>query len=255
MNIEVGRASFFKGDYKTLRFLETYPSQPHDVGIRCGCTDTVRKKPTGEPFQINQSIKIFGECAGYQYSIYLDETRIWVRLVWDEVPLERPHAYFIFDHSNSMRVEIDKLELKELLSRSIYLGSDIDSRYMYNGHSTSRILKNYSIGATDVWCYECSWGNEALALFASCPETDTWKEIFQLVKTLFVVGTFPKDILVKEVYDTVADDIVCQEKIQRVVHWTVGITDNLKKTEMYRACMQVSKAVELSLREQTDARH
>lgn len=192
--IKVSRHLFFKKPgSKTLSYEESAPApehkcEDHDV---CGCTRAVSERPEGEPESVKQSLRFDGEQDFPPYFWSFELTSPWLTLRWEKdektgkVKAD-PHAYLTFGR-NSLHVEyvepykitadIDDFSDHAFFA-DMYLGNDVDTSTMMNGHSPSRIVDLSKIKKDALWLHHCAWGNEAMA-FMEGAETVLWKGLFE----------------------------------------------------------------------------
>jgi hypothetical protein len=63
MKIDVTRHLFFTQNRRTLRYTEAMPPHVHEEGALCNCTEAVKERPAGEPYETQEIVTLSADIA------------------------------------------------------------------------------------------------------------------------------------------------------------------------------------------------
>jgi len=279
IGLRVSKLMFFANEEGgTLRFIEHAPVDAHESTDHeiCGCTRSVSERPKGKPFEVRPEIVLHARRD--PFTIEFDLTSLWVtfkfggpkhgasvgslpavegaahpgrRRVTGEfygIKVE-PHAYFMFGFGDGpLRIEITLpgYGLTDVLFANVYIGNQIDTTRMMNGHAPSRIVDLSKIGPDDVWVHESSWGLEAMR---TLPPSDAklFREMNDDMKALrerirpYALDMVEGAASVEEVRRRVMEDETTMRFAQKNIEPLAELLLNLPKTELYKAVLSVDR--------------
>lgn len=258
LSVAVVRHLFYRTNEGSLRYTEHSPTSVHEDRQVCNCTKSVAERPLGKPNEVQQSIELKQDLGKYRFELLLrDGCDPWFTFRWGEqhsdpvLRFKNDHAYFISNVNgvkNNLNAEIavPGYGRTGCFFGRIYFGNQVDTSRFMNGHAPSEIVDLSKIGPEQVWAHKWFWP-EAIAFFGECEETRKWREVKRDVDALASLAEVYNKDLVSSVYDLRGRIEVDQELLGLVStsrDWFVSILDNLKTTELYRACDEAEQAHE-----------
>lgn len=251
--ISVVRHSFFRTPGGTLRYSEHSPeSMEHERQI-CNCTRSVSDKPPGQPHHVTQQVKIGDVVGDYGFELTLGESgspRFTFRR--DDF-----HAYFTSDVNgvkNSLSVEIilPGYGRTGCFFGHVYFGNKVDTSRFMNGHAPSRIVDLNLMTPTTVWAHCCVWGQEAVVKFRDLPETEGWRKTKEKIDRIGRVGaaySLDRKASVEAIRRQADENPGLVKDIAAVRGSLLRTVNNLKGTELFRACSDADKISEERFKE------
>jgi hypothetical protein len=255
MKTTVQRYSFFDQVGQTLRFDEASPApdhREHEHSV-CNCTKTVSERPTGTPRHVSQLVRYEWTLGARDIRVEATDESINFTVRWkpdlQAIPtddtwgiMRNPHAYFWFGGDDQLNVEITKAGegRVDCFFGKMFLGNNVDTSELRNGHSPSAVVKRELLGEDTIWCYGGHWDTEAMAIFDT-PEASEWLRLWRTINALRaeMSSVNQKDRSV----DVVRQDAEAERFtsiIRKSMDWMVGILDRLETTELYSRCRSVA---------------
>lgn len=244
--VEVTRNLFFYTKNGTLRYSENSPAKEECDHQVCNCTKAVKDRPEGEPNQKQQYIEFHKKDKDYNYEVGLAGagchfTLRWPGEVWDKEHKwsSKNHAYYWFNSSDSIQVEI----IKEGYGRTncffahLYLGNEVDTSKFFNGHSPSRIVDLAKLKPDEVWAHQCGFGSEAQISMRECDENVEWRGIYAIQKKIQEAArTYDQDFEsdVQTIKEAVEKNETMLQDVEKLCHWFRIVTKHLDQTELFR---------------------
>ena len=191
--IRVFRDSFFAVPSRGhLRWTEASPESAHRHSFECGCTVNADRRPSGQPEQVRQEIRIAWEdcviriedevsCPGVTFRRAGDAEAWIARYAAGAAEGDEDHAYFRFDdHELAVDVQVTSpgFGLTGVVLTNVHLGNRIDTSRFFNGHSPSRVVDLKKITANQVWIHGHPH-EDAMRLLGDPGETAALRDIFQ----------------------------------------------------------------------------
>jgi hypothetical protein len=252
MMISVERHSNFEDKSGNLQYSEYWPEHEHlDIHI-CNCTKEVSIRPEGDPDHISQDIVFSGKSSEFR----LASMNFIYR--WKDTEGKKPHAphtYFTFgDEGRSVRIEVIRADYesdignpKKAFFGNLYLGRQIDTSSMMNGHSESRVVNLSKIGLKEVWMHTCCFGNEAMEFI---PEQYAvyWRYIFERTQEIYQGSSvYLSDFFtpVRDLHEKIQSNTRLSQLIQEV-EYQLGLiapADSFQKTDIFTTGARLSAKV------------
>jgi hypothetical protein len=191
--IRVFRDSFFAvPSHGSLRWTEASPESAHRHSFECGCTVNADRRPSGQPEQVRQEIRIVWEDCVIRIEDEVScpwvtfrkagDAETWIdRYASGEAEGDEDHTYFRFeDHEHSVSVAVTSLGfgLIGVVLTHVHLGNQIDTSRFFNGHSPSRVVDLGSIATDQVWIHGHPH-EDAMRFLGDSGETAVLREVFQ----------------------------------------------------------------------------
>lgn len=260
--VRIERYSFYNTPEGILRYAEHCPETFHPDKQICNCTKNVIERPPGKPKSVQQYIKFKKDLGRYAFELSLDDRGFpWFVFRWKAVAsgwkhkdrLRKEsgmsHAYFMSDvngHKGNFNVEVELPGYgnTDCFFGHIYFGNKVDISTLMNGHSPSRIVELSKISDRQVWAHNCNWGREAVMPLQECPETVQWRDVKKAVDAISRSSAAYNQDLASSVEGLrlqVWEDSPMINQVVQARDWFVYILDNLKDTEMFRACDDVNQ--------------
>lgn len=275
LSIEVVRYSFFRPPGhrgRNLRFTERSPEGPCEEGRLCNCTEAVRERPVGEPYEVQQEILAKGThpnglrarhrlAGSYAPEFYFEwgdalvlassrEGHVTAR----KMPGRENHAAFIFGRqANALKVEITLpgYGLVDCFFGRLYFGPNVDTSKLMNGHSPSRIVRTSEIGPRQLWVHECRWGAEAMAVLPDSTEVDFWWNVKGRVDAITEGVKADPKASPDEVRRMVQSKPNLLRLVDQVNRLLGSVVRKLKSTELFRECDKIDREAETILKDRT----
>jgi len=248
--IRVERHTSYATSTGLLQYSEHCPESEH-LNVRiCNCTTDVSERPEGKPSHVVQDVTLSGE----SWEFRLASMSFIYR--WKDATGKikfSPHTYFTFGNGGrSIRMEVisadyesDILNPRKAFFGNLYVGPQIDTSQMMNGHAKSRVVDPGRIGPSDVWMHTCNFGKEATGPVF---KKEFWLELTNLAEELHSIPTqYLTDIEspVESVYERVKSNarfLQLVDEIQTRLS-TIAPMDGFQKTEAFRVGVKLLKKV------------
>lgn len=253
------------------RFTEYWPPRPHVEHQLCNCTKEVCERPEGEPRSISQHFLLSGE-NGIPWEFSLGTGNLTFK--WGEKDAEgnrpyEPHSYFMFGsdywnskprHGASLKVGVVESHTSEdaqekVFMGTLYLGNEVDTSTLMNGHAPSRIIDLSTVGPNQIWTHECMWGEEAFYLFEDSPEMDLWKDLIDSSRVIHEnIELYMQD------HTSSVEDLHCRlqgHPVLKVADFTRRLLEpyakGLESTEFYKVSREIQADCRARLQEKAKA--
>lgn len=272
--VRAERYSFYRTPKGTLRYAEHSPEMFHPDKQLCNCTKNVCERPPGDPNSVQQFIYFEQALGRYAFKLSLDYKGFpWFTYRWDgpttgwkfkhslmERESGKSQAYFMLDvngHKGNINVQVDLpgYGRTDCFFGHIYFGNQADISTIMNGHSPSRIVDLKKVPDDQIWAHSCNFGHEAVSPFRKSTETEQWWEVKRAVDAIsHSAAAYNQDLAssVDGIRLQVLDDDPMLNRVAMVSDWFVKVLDNLKTTEMFRACDEVYRKTDMRLKELGD---
>lgn len=262
MSVRTERYSFYNTPNGILRYSEHSPETFHADKQLCNCTKNVAGRPAGKPSSIQQYIKFEQDRGRYAFELSLDCRGFpWFIFRWkaeadgwkfkdrfrDKSGMSQ--AYFMSDvngHKGNLSIQIDVpgYGRTDCFFGNLYFGNKVDISTLMNGHSPSRIVDLRSIPDDQVWAHNCNFGKEAVMPLPECFETGQWRDVKKAVDAISrSAAAYNQDFVstMDGLRLQVWDDVPMLSRVALARDWFMHVLDNLRKTEMFRACDDVNQ--------------
>ncbi len=241
MSVTVIRNHYYRTPKGTLLYAEHSPVSIRHGKQICNCTKSVAERPSGQPNEIQQDIRVEQDLGTHRIDLHfrgLDSP-------WFTFRKDDWHAYFISGNRGlSIEIMLPGYGLTDCFFGHVYFGNKVDTNQLMNGHSPSRIVDLSVITPDQVWAHECNWGREAVAIFRESSETEKWREVKGKLDVIGIAaGAYNRD-LESSVYglrSRIETDEAFLVGVTSIRDWFVSVLLDLKTTEMFRACNEVSR--------------
>lgn len=245
MAFKVERHSFFDQQKRSiLRFSEYSYNCTHEEYQLCNCTTSTPTRPDGVPKYVQQGITYESRVDDLAIEIHLTGSP-WVTFKWGS----NKHAYFIF-HNDNIQVEVNVPEYGpvEYFFTHIYIGNEVNTSKLMNGHSPSRIIQLDKINKNQLWLHSCDWGKEVIRTLPIGDEFNEWSSAILCADAIrSIIKDCANDMVtdVHEICKIVEDNEILTNNITRLQTILVSFLSIFQQTQVFK----LGSEIDIEIRE------